>query len=124
MPFFGCFRVSNAGFVRMGFRSRVSLLIKCLLSIVKIIMTWDFAGMIFVHKLKTRSKCKTVVLYEFEIVQFPGLMLEKGPIPALTRPRARSCGKHAGQGVAEADERAEGWPKRPKRERAKGAPTC
>lgn len=36
--------------------------------------------MIFVHKLKMRLERKTGVLYEIEIVQFPGLMPEKGPI--------------------------------------------
>lgn len=61
-------------------------------------MTWDFAGMIFVHKLKMRLERKTGVLYEIEIVQFPGLMPEKGPIPALTRPRAQSCRKRRSRG--------------------------
>ena len=60
--------------------------------------------MIFVHKLKMRLERKTGVLYEIEIVQFPGLMPEKGPIPALTRPTAQSCGEHAGQGVGEGAE--------------------
>ena len=76
--------------------------------------------MIFVHKLKMRLERKTGVLYEIEIVQFPGLMPEKGPIPALTRPTAQSCGEHAGQGVGEG---AEGESVRKERQPASSPPT-